>query len=180
MYVVIADHFLGSMGLVWRRPTLRLPARRRNAIREGGDHHDDKIDQADDEERLRHADGARACDINAFWSGYYHAAHIASSYHNDFPKLARNFRKAITQPGYAYETALKRMRNIDDPLVNVRLPQNFWSKRAIVNVRYGTRVSLRLIHHMHCYHRLIPLFFKVLLRISPMSLKKLAYKRFRS
>ena len=79
-----------------------------------------------------------------------------------------------------YPQLLKRMRNIDDPLINVRLPQNFWSKRAIVNVRYGTRVSLRLIHHMHCYHRLIPLFFKVLLRISPRCVKKLAYKRFRA
>jgi len=79
-----------------------------------------------------------------------------------------------------YPQLLKRMRNIDDPLINVRLPQNFWSKRAIANVRYGTRVSLRLIHHMHCYHRLIPLFFKMLLRISPKPVKRLAYQRFRA
>ena len=74
---------------------------------------------------------------------------------------------------------LDRMRNIDDPLITVRLPQNFWSKRSVTNIRYGTRVSLRLIHHLRCYHRLIPLFFKVSLRLTPASIKKATYRYFR-
>ena len=74
---------------------------------------------------------------------------------------------------------LGRMKNIDAPLINVRLPDHFWSKRSFANIRYGTRISVRLIRHFNAYHRLVPLVFKVILRASPSWTKRLAYRHLR-
>jgi glycosyltransferase involved in cell wall biosynthesis len=72
-----------------------------------------------------------------------------------------------------------RLKNIDALLVKVRLSENFWSKRSLTNIRFGTPISIRLIHHFKEYHRLIPLAFKVLLRLSPEIIKKYAYRDLR-
>ena len=74
---------------------------------------------------------------------------------------------------------LKRMKNIRQLLITVRLPESFWSKRSVSNIRYGTPTSLKLICHFHAYHKLIPLFFKVAMRLSPSAFKKVSYRYFR-
>jgi len=74
---------------------------------------------------------------------------------------------------------LTRMKNIRQSLITVRLPEAFWSKRSVNNIRYGTPISLKLIYHFNAYHRLIPLFFKVVMRLSPSVFKKFSYKYFR-
>jgi glycosyltransferase involved in cell wall biosynthesis len=75
---------------------------------------------------------------------------------------------------------LGRMKNIDTPLINVRLPEDFWSKRSFSNIRYGTPISLRLIRHFGAYHRLVPLTLKIFMRLSPAPIKRFSYKYLRN
>lgn len=74
---------------------------------------------------------------------------------------------------------LAGMKNIDRPIMTVRLPDDFWVKRSLANIRYGTPISLKLIHHFGAYSKLIPLLIKILIRLSPRTLKEYAYKHFR-
>lgn len=95
-----------------------------------------------------------------------------------------NYKKAQDYELWArvitkYPQVLKRMKNIDQQLITVRLPKNFWDKRAFQNILYGTPISFNLICHYRAYHKLFPLFLKVVLRLSPSFIKRISYRRFR-
>jgi len=98
-------------------------------------------------------------------------------YHEDYIK-AQDYelwaRTIIHHP-----KLLSRMKNIDQPIITIRLPKDFWAKRSFKNIRYGTAISLRLIHHYRAYQKLIPLFLKILIRMSPRAVKEYSYKKFR-
>ncbi len=53
MHLMLGDH---GLGLARRRPALRAPAGRRDAIAERADHHEHEVDRRHGEERLPHAD----------------------------------------------------------------------------------------------------------------------------
>ena len=80
MHVVLGDHRFGFAG---RRPAVRPPAGRRQAIAERADHHEEEIDGRHGQECLPHADRGRRLEIVHQHVGERRADHRAAAKAHD-------------------------------------------------------------------------------------------------
>ena len=101
-----------------RFPAGGRPARRGDSIGKGRQQHDDEVDDAEDEKRLRNAGIAAADDVHAFRAGDDHVAHVRRTGDHHFRRRAGDVGIASTRfgdQGHDIDAAEVLRRLVEEP-----------------------------------------------------------------
>ena len=107
MDVVGGDHLARGCVGARRRPAGRLPALPRDAVGEGGDHHDDEVDDAKREERAGGTRVARSDHIDTFLQRHRRGGELLGAGDDDLDHLAVDLGEALAALGDELDGAFR-------------------------------------------------------------------------